>query len=439
MQAEIDKAKSANAAPEKIAIMEDLLAEALQPYYAKANEEHQIKMQREIEETEAEKQRLRAETPAASAPAASQSVAATAPATTTPSPASDFRMNGTTITKYVGKGGNIVIPNGVTSIGDKAFRDVSFNMGNPNIISVTIPESVTSIGEMAFNDASNLQSVTINGNITSVGWWAFGDCYNITSVTIGKNGFISDFAENFWSIEKLTTINIDPANTSYSFQDGILYNKNKTVLILCLPAKGGAVTIPSTVTGIGQKAFAANKNITGVTIPNSVTKIETNAFLWCTSLTSITIGSGVTSIGNMAFWECVKLAAIKVDTANTAYSSQDGILYNKAKTQIIEAPKGITGNIIIPGSVTSIRGLGFRGCAITGVTIPASVTSIERMAFWDCSKLTSVTFEGAKTVIVETDSAFPGRESLPTAYSTGGAGTYTTTTPGNEKARWTKQ
>ena len=102
----------------------------------------------------------------------------------------------------------------------------------------------------------------------------------------------------------------------------------------------------------------------------------------CSGLTSVTIPNSVTSIGDNAFVCCSGLTSIVVDASNTAYSSQDGVLYNKAKTVLIQCPGGKSGGFTIPDSVTSIGDYAFASCTgLTSVTIPNSVTSIGDGAF----------------------------------------------------------
>ncbi|MCL2230185.1 MAG: leucine-rich repeat domain-containing protein, partial [Treponema sp.] len=137
--------------------------------------------------------------------------------------------------------------------------------------------------------------------------------------------------------------------------------------------------------------------LTSVTIPNSVTTIGNCAFMDCTALATITIPASVTTIGEAVFRNCHRLV-ITVDQANRAFSSENGGLYNKAKTTLIAWPSA-TGNVTIPNSVTTIGDEAFWGAALTGITISNSVTTIENVAFKDCTRLTTITIPNSVTTI----------------------------------------
>ena len=158
-----------------------------------------------------------------------------------------------------------------------------------------------------------------------------------------------------------------------------------------------SITIPDSVTSIGSYAFKDCSGLTSITIPDSVTSIGSFAFIGCSELTNITIPDSVTSIGVYAFIGCSGLTRIDVSEWNTAYSSQDGILYNKAQTQFEHIPKNIQGSITIPDSVKRIGDEAFKDCrGLTSITIPDSVTSIGSYAFYKCSSLMSINFNGTR-------------------------------------------
>ena len=295
----------------------------------------------------------------------------------------------------------IEIKNGVTSIGDYAFCYNSY------LTSITIPSSVTSIGSSAFCDCTGLTSITIPDGVTSIGRSTFDGCTGLTSVTIPDSvTSIDNFA--FFGCTGLTSVTIPDSVTSfgnYAFQD-------------CTGLT--SVTISDRVTSIGTAAFFGCTSLTSVTIPDSVTSIGSSAFGRCAGLTSVTIPDSVTSIGSSAFGGCAGLTRFTVSGGNQYYSSADGVLFNKNKTELIFylASKTNT-SYTIPDGVTSIVEFAFSDCTgLTSITIPDSVTSIGRQAFYGCTGLTSITIPDSVTSIG--DYAFYGCTGIASFLVTGG-------------------
>jgi hypothetical protein len=203
------------------------------------------------------------------------------------------------------------------------------------------------------------------------------------------------------------------------------------------------IILPNTVTSIEEYAFMGCRNLISITIPDSVTSINEFAFISCNNLTSITIPKSVTSIGRAAF-SSASLTEINIDADNSAYTSENSILYNKEKTVLHTylAGKAET-TLIIPNTVTSIEEFAFYNCTnLTSVTIGNSV-SIGFTAFYNCTNLTSVTFQGPIPSTEFNNFAFRLGDLRAKFYATnasnGTPGTYTTTAPVGDSSAWTKQ
>ena len=213
--------------------------------------------------------------------------------------------------------------------------------GGPNVVipATTNGYPVTSIGQNALIEDTNITNVTIPNTVTNIGIGAFEHCPGLASVTI-----------------------------------------------------------PYGVASIGGDAFYADKSLASVNIPGSVTSIGDGAFAG-TGITSVTVPASVTSIGLKAFWECSSLTSINVNTANTNYSSLNGVLFNQAQTTLIEYPGGLFGSYSIPYGVTSIGDAAFYGSLIASVIFPNGVTNIGDAAFDYCESLTSVNIGNSVTSI----------------------------------------
>ena len=177
------------------------------------------------------------------------------------------------------------------------------------------------IADYAFDGCTSLASVSISSGVTSIGGYAFNGCISLTSVMI-PSGVTSIGGYAFDGCSSLSEIEVEPGNSKYRSDGGILYNAEGTELILCPGGKTGTVTIPR----------------------------------------------DVSSIGLSAFYGCHLVSEIEVEQGNQAYTVADGILYNHDKTELLLYPKGRTGTETIPSGVF-VRQSAFAGCSLSEIEV----------------------------------------------------------------------
>jgi hypothetical protein len=164
----------------------------------------------------------------------------------------------------------------------------------------------------------------------------------------------------------------------------------------------GATTYP--VTSIAGSALNNAIYLTSLTIPNSVTTIGSGAFSYCWSLPNITLPASVTSIGTGAFANCGAMTAITVEPANPAYSSLNGVLFDKTRATLIRFPGGGASEYAVPAGVTHIGATAFSSNSnLTKVTLPASVSQIGDFAFSPCRSLAAFEVEDANATYASLD------------------------------------
>lgn len=289
----------------------------------------------------------------------------------------------------------IEIPEGVTHINMYAFD------GCKSLTTINLPDTLTKIEYGAFMTVNLTGEIVIPDNVEYIGGNVFNNCKNIEKIIIGSKvkTITGDYygsrmdVHAFKFCSELKAFEVKNDNIYFSSQDGILYNKDKTKLILA--PYGYTVNnlyIPNTVKEIGERAFFACENITGILyIPNGVTTIGFQSFSQIGISGEVNIPPSVTDLKETAFYFSKSIAKINVDENNQNYSSQDGILYNKDKTTLIFAPQNLTiENLTLPNSVKTIEGMSFCECKnITGtLTLNNNLETIKDRAFYGCYNIT---------------------------------------------------
>lgn len=276
-----------------------------------------------------------------------------------------------------GKSGSVTLKDGTVEVGGSAFK------GCTRLTDVTLNKGLTRIGSNAFGGCSSLQTVTLPASLTSLGNGVFDGCSGLTG------------------------LNVADENTDYSAQDGVLYDKGQTELLLYPAAKSDAdFTVPDSVTHIASYAFQGARHLKTVTAGN-LTSIESSAFTNCEALTSFTADS-LSEVEFQAFYGCSNLETFTLTDADSL-TTIGGSTFNRCSSLTAAPIAGATSieegafqnctaltslSFCETGNV-SIGKNAFSGCTgLTELTFPASVTSIGYSAFGGCNQVTVITFKG---------------------------------------------
>ena len=312
--------------------------------------------------------------------------------------------------EYIEQNGGLYIT-GYTVPGQESLEIPSEIDGKPVI-------GVLSLGE--YNVVSSLTSVTIPDSVTTVGDSAFLGDYKLETISIGSGvNYLN--ADMFGGCKNLNGVSVSKDNPYYCDEDGVVYNKQKTVLVVYPLAKGEDYTVPASVTNIdilnksvydfvnvtfaeGSKMFVT---VDGVTynadktkviscdktksgyydMPDTVTEIAENAFAGCSELTGVKVSENVTSIVYMAFADCGSLSEI---TLPSKLVSIDGSAF---------AGCSQLGEVSLPSSLKTIGAYAFARSGLESISLPDSVEELGCWAFSCCESLASVKLSNKLTYL----------------------------------------
>ncbi|MBO5372248.1 MAG: leucine-rich repeat domain-containing protein [Lachnospiraceae bacterium] len=321
---------------------------------------------------------------------------------------------------------NMTISSGITNIGEEAF------FACENLKSVTIPDTVTSIGTGAFASSRKLESVELSKNLTtiasdifyqcdslknimlpdgivSINCRAFFSCKSLNSITI-PDSVTSLGDEAFANCSSLTEISIGANNPAYISENGVVYNKDKTELLIYPGGKTADFTVPSSVTKIADYAFFCCSNLNNITMHDNVLSIGRDAFYFCENLQDIVLPKNLQSIGVEAFGHCNSFRNVVIPDSVTYMGSHAFARCENLKS--VTLSKGVKKirertfyscssleNVIIPDGVTCIGYFAFASCHnLHAIMISSNVKSIEAYAFSDCILLNDIYYTGSKAL-----------------------------------------
>lgn len=333
----------------------------------------------------------------------------------------------------------VVIQDGITAVGDKAFGDCwhmeTLQLGNSvgrigqdafsycgNFDELSIPDSVTDIDDFAFYRCSNLGTITLGGGLTHIGSRAFADCAKIETLTIPAG--VTEIGEGaLCGCTSLRNLQVADGNTAYCTDgSGVLYNSDETRLLFAPASLAGAYNVAHTVTDIVYGGFAGCSSLTKVELPTTLENIGTYAFGNCSGITTLEIPDRVENIGDNSFASCASLKTISFSgdapafgnsalfqDTTLAYYPAENASWTAAKmknyggriTWIVDNRNIVPENpdIVLPESLKTIEAEAFAGGSFTYVRLSENVTNIGNKAFADCTGLKYIYIPAATTDI----------------------------------------
>lgn len=318
-----------------------------------------------------------------------------------------YKSNGTDATELIAcpiaKSGTVTVPATVTKIHDNAF----FYCESLDAIELTAGEKPMTIGNRAFYYCEGIQTLVLPKNVTKVGSEAFVGCSSMSELTL-SSALASFDGTMVDDCSALATINIgeDGNGTNYASVDGVLFNADKTVLVLYPSARENETyEIPAGVTVIGANAFAGSQYLSKVTLPTGLVEINSGAFSQ-SYITEINVPNTVELIGAAAFANCSYLETIIFEEEGTEpLVIQDGAFRYTYGLETVTMPArlSVLGNSVFYKSAmesilfadkSQLTVIGDSAFAMTGlinVELPAGLISMGNEVFYYCEDLLKVT------------------------------------------------
>ena len=337
----------------------------------------------------------------------------------------EFEIKGTTLTKYYdscAKTGDVRVPYGISSIGERAFHGCKY------LFEVTLPASVKRVGLEAFSACPNLDFIEIPFGVEVIEKRAF-DC-ELQDLLIPAS--VKQIDEFFCTY--VEHISLDLRNAKYTIQNNCIIEKSSGLLLMVCDKEISNVEIPYGIQRIGSGAFLCCENLKEVVVPDGVDSIGDSTFEGCSSLEKITLPNSIREIGSNTFANCRLLCELYLPKcletigyrafrgtsvkelflpsgimrighnfapdvekfcvqSNDYYLVKNNVLiYRKFNSLVTICDKSVS-DVDVPPEIKEINGGAFERCSfIRKVAIPSGVTYIGESAFQFCRRLSDVEF-----------------------------------------------